>query len=135
MCFVIFVIFERSAHASRKVKGRVAIVTANNAHVLRIRGAMSVPVQAAPAGIDDPLAASQADHNVSEARRRRHRSTRRAGSATIRSEQPSSREVPREQQVEEGGEEEEASSVYSSSTVSASARCQLSFRVSHSKSA
>ena len=74
------------------------------------------------AEIDDRLTASQGEHNVSEARRRRHRSTRRGGSATIRSNRPSSGEGRGEA---EGGEEGESSSVYSNSTPSMSARCEL----------
>ena len=80
--------------------------------------------------IDDRLTASQGEHNVSEARRRRHRSTRTGGSAMIRSNRPPSGEGRGEAEggdegETEGGEEGESSSVYSSSAPSTSARCEL----------
>ena len=105
-----------------KVRGRVPIAT-NTTPTCCVEEAMSEQ-------IDDRLTASQGEHNVSEARRRRHRSTRRGGSATIRSNRPPSGEGRGEAEggdegETEGGEEGESSSVYSSSAPSTSARCEL----------
>ena len=69
---------------------------------------------AAVAAIDGTLTGSLQEHDVSEARKRRHRSTRRGQSATIRSELGGGKR--------EGGVEEESSSICSSSAASTSAR-------------